>query len=634
MVGCSAKIHLQSTHHPPFVILILFFLITPCFAAPLAFNFTGFAPNDGKRISYERAYPADGTIQLVTNQNDLNTAARVGRATYMNPMHLWDKASRNLTDFTTYFSFTINSQGSTTYGDGLTFFLAPAGSRLPIKPRKGGSLALTNQPLNSTGNRFVAVEFDIFHDQGWDPEHEHVGIDINSLQSATNVTWWITDSILEGRRNEAWVSYNSSSTNISVVFTGFRNNATVYQSLSYIVDLRDYLPDQVTFGFSAATGKKATAVHRIHAWSFSSTLGMVEEVNSTNPAVAGPASAPAPSPNKMVIIVGVVVGGSVVIGALGLALFALWKKKKSRKDEAEYGFDEFMNDEFEKGTGPKRFSYKELARATNNFGQQEKLGEGGFGGVYRGFLKESKSYVAVKRISSGSKQGVKEYASEVKVISRLRHKNLVQLIGWCHEKKGLLLVYEFLPNGSLDYHLFKGKSKLPWEVRESDTYSFGVLALEIACGRKPVDPKYEGSQMTMVEWVWDLYGSGNIFEAADPNLSKDFNQEQMERLMIVGLWCAHPDRHFRPSIKQALHVLNFEAPLPVLPENMPVATYLTASAINLLSSQASAFGATASQSTQIKLSSYNDSTDSSKFTTSSEASSTSTSTSTSLLIAR
>ncbi|KAK3041906.1 hypothetical protein RJ639_002188 [Escallonia herrerae] len=120
------------------------------------------SPNYGKIIYYEKAYPEDGTIQLVTNQNDLNTAARVGRATYMNPMHLWDKASRNFPNFTTYFSFTINSQGSTTYGDGLTFFLVPAGSRLPINPRKGGSLALTNQPLNSTCNQFVAVDFEIF----------------------------------------------------------------------------------------------------------------------------------------------------------------------------------------------------------------------------------------------------------------------------------------------------------------------------------------------------------------------------------------------------------------------------------------------------------------------------------------
>lgn len=71
---------------------------------------------------------------------------------------------------------------------------------------------------------------------------------------------------------------------------------------------------------------------------------------------------------------------------------------------------------------------------TNTFDEGEKLGEGGFGGVYRGFIKDLNSHVAVKRISSRSKQGMKEYAAEVRIISRLRHRNLVQLIGWCHEK--------------------------------------------------------------------------------------------------------------------------------------------------------------------------------------------------------
>jgi serine/threonine protein kinase len=59
------------------------------------------------------------------------------------------------------------------------------------------------------------------------------------------------------------------------------------------------------------------------------------------------------------------------------------------------------------------------------FNDEEKLGQGGFGGVYRGFLRDSNSFVAVKRVSKGSKQGLKEYASEVKIISRLRHRNLV-----------------------------------------------------------------------------------------------------------------------------------------------------------------------------------------------------------------
>nr|DAD39324.1 TPA_asm: hypothetical protein HUJ06_013647 [Nelumbo nucifera] len=94
-----------------------------------------------------------------------------------------------------------------------------------------------------------------------------------------------------------------------------------------------------------------------------------------------------------------------------------------------------------------------------------KLGEGGFGGVYRGFLSDRKLDIAVKRISEGSKQGIKEYKAEVKIISQLRHRHLVKLVGWCHKQRELLLVYEFMPNGSLDSHLFKDKTLLTWKVR-------------------------------------------------------------------------------------------------------------------------------------------------------------------------
>jgi serine/threonine protein kinase len=80
-------------------------------------------------------------------------------------------------------------------------------------------------------------------------------------------------------------------------------------------------------------------------------------------------------------------------------------------------------------------------------------------------LSESNTDVAVKRVSKGSKQGKKEYIAEVRIISCLRHRNLVQLIGWCHEKGEFLLVYEYMPNGSLDTHLFGGKTMLTWGVR-------------------------------------------------------------------------------------------------------------------------------------------------------------------------
>ncbi|KAM0022339.1 putative protein kinase RLK-Pelle-SD-2b family [Helianthus debilis subsp. tardiflorus] len=73
--------------------------------------------------------------------------------------------------------------------------------------------------------------------------------------------------------------------------------------------------------------------------------------------------------------------------------------------------------------------------------------------------------VAVKKISQGSRHGKKEYITEVKVISILRHRNLVRLIGWCHDQTQFLLVYEFMPNGSLDSHLFGQKTLVEWSMK-------------------------------------------------------------------------------------------------------------------------------------------------------------------------
>ena len=112
-----------------------------------------------------------------------------------------------------------------------------------------------------------------------------------------------------------------------------------------------------------------------------------------------------------------------------MILFALWKMNRRHKED-----DHALDEEFKKGTGPRRFSYNELAHATDDFNDKEKLGQGGFGGVYGGFLRDLDSIVAVKIILEGSRQGIKEYASEVKIINQLRHRNLLQLIGWCHKR--------------------------------------------------------------------------------------------------------------------------------------------------------------------------------------------------------
>lgn len=111
----------------------------------------------------------------------------------------------------------------------------------------------------------------------------------------------------------------------------------------------------------------------------------------------------------------------------------------------------------------------------------------------------------------------------------------------------------------------------------SDVYSFGVLMLEIACGRRPivvVQDSEEYATIHLVHWVWEHYGRGWILEAADARLSGAFNGEEMERVMVTALWCAHPDRTLRPSIRQAVNVLRLETPQPNLPTNMPVAMFM------------------------------------------------------------
>ncbi|XP_039777722.1 putative cysteine-rich receptor-like protein kinase 35 [Panicum virgatum] len=111
-------------------------------------------------------------------------------------------------------------------------------------------------------------------------------------------------------------------------------------------------------------------------------------------------------------------------------------------------------------------SFEKIVAATDNFSNSNMLGQGGFGKVYKGMLEGTKE-VAVKRLSKGSGQGTEEFRNEVVLIAKLQHKNLVKLIGCCIHEDEKQLVYEYLPNKSLDYFLFDAarKSVLQWPTR-------------------------------------------------------------------------------------------------------------------------------------------------------------------------
>ncbi|RDX99079.1 putative LRR receptor-like serine/threonine-protein kinase [Mucuna pruriens] len=122
----------------------------------------------------------------------------------------------------------------------------------------------------------------------------------------------------------------------------------------------------------------------------------------------------------------------------------------------------------------KNFTFRELALATNNFSCSAKVGQGGYGNVYKGIL-SGKTLVAIKRAAEGSLQGQKEFLTEIELLSRVHHRNLVSLIGYCDEEQEQMLVYEFMPNGTLRDWI-SGKSE---KAKERQNFGMG---LKIAMG--------------------------------------------------------------------------------------------------------------------------------------------------------
>lgn len=419
-------------------------------------------------------HSTENAIELTKNVMGDRNNHSVGRLTYTQPMPLWDGTTGELASFTTSFTFRIKparQDSPEPSADGMAFFLAHHPSGLPPPGSFGGNLGLFNDSTNRNArgdDRVVAVEFDTFQNAEWgEVDGNHVGIDVNSIFSADSIS--PNKSIKSGETLAAEVAYDNSTETLSVTL---RMNGARYR-VSANVDMRRSLPQMVAVGFSAATGRNVEA-HQLLSWSFNSSLAM------------SPGEAPAPVPSQAItsrrhskahsstIAVSAAAAVFVVICALiGFVLrrkLRIWKKSKEASGGGGGGELDDEHDgeaEFEKGVGPKRYHYSELKAATSNFSEEMKLGKGGFGHVYQGCLKidGQDRRVAIKKFSESSVQGRKEFEAEVKIISRLRHRNLVQLIGWCDSCKGLLIVYELVSEGSLDRHMYKNTRLLTWPQR-------------------------------------------------------------------------------------------------------------------------------------------------------------------------
>ncbi|KAJ0034684.1 hypothetical protein Pint_25593 [Pistacia integerrima] len=204
-------------------------------------------------------------------------------------------------------------------------------------------------------------------------------------------------------------------------------------------------------------------------------------------------------------------------------------------------------------------SIEVLRQVTDNFSEANILGKGGFGVVYKGELHDG-TKIAVKRMESNAMgtKGMNEFQAEIAVLTKVRHRHLVALLGYCINGHERLLVYEYMPQGTLAQRLFEWRDNSTGRVTTKiDVYAFGVVLMEIITGRKALDDTMPDDRAHLVTWFRRvLMNKENILKAIDETLNPD--EETMESIYRVAELAGHctaREPHQRPDMGHAVNVL-------------------------------------------------------------------------------
>jgi len=246
----------------------------------------------------------------------------------------------------------------------------------------------------------------------------------------------------------------SSSTNYSI---SIHYNASGHSLEAQVSADGDDIQGQQSFNFSNVSW-------HVGYFSLSSSMGQLFQVHTWNSTVERLSHKMEISPKKKgtsstMIILCSVLGSAAATVAIAVVVYCYFNSKyRGWKKE----LDQLAKSMQRLPGVPTQFSFSDIQRATNNFHETSKLGRGGFGTVYKCSLPARKRgevlEVAVKKFSRDDNRRYEDFLAEVSVINRLRHKNIVPLVGWSYNKGEPLLIYEYMPNGSLDQHLFRKSS--------------------------------------------------------------------------------------------------------------------------------------------------------------------------------
>ncbi|KAL3623195.1 hypothetical protein CASFOL_032011 [Castilleja foliolosa] len=629
--------------NPKFLLLLMLSLST-LFLSSQAFDpfiYNGFNDSNLVQLGATIIKPT-GALRLTNKSQNV-----IGHAFHPTPIPILinNNNSTNASSFSTYFIFQISPSRPNNGGYGLAFVLSPNPGF--DNPSDGHLLGVFNRfNDNNASNHIFLVEFDTVdgHNEETDTDGNHVGININGMSSRyneparyyTDGTQGQTEEISMERDGpiQVWIDYNGLNHVVNVTISPSNISKPNRPLMSEPIDLSAYLLPNMYVGFSAATGEKSSS-HFILGWSFSLN-GTASELDLSRLPVIPPE--PFSNPSNDTLKIALISTFSVVLFVLIVTLMStlFYRRLMSFEVLEKWELD-----------SPHRFRHRDLYKATRGFKESEKIGSGGFGSVYKGILPSTGVEIAVKKIATNNQlQGIREFAAEIESLGRLRHKNLVHLQGWCKYKNDLLLVYDYVPNGSLDTLLYNNSQNgkfLNWDQRfnvikgvasgllylheeweqvvihrdvkssnvlidkdmnarlgdfglarsydhaknahttsvvgtigyiapeltrtgkaskSTDVFAYGILLLEVACGRGPV--VYEAARnVILVDWVAECMESGNILDAVDGKLNSVYDIEEMELVLGLGLLCSHTKAESRPSMRQVVKYLNGDEILPI-----------------------------------------------------------------------
>ncbi|KAF2314269.1 hypothetical protein GH714_024787 [Hevea brasiliensis] len=286
----------------------------------------------------------------------------------------------------------------------------------------------------------------------------------------------------------------------------------------------------------------------------------------------------------------------VVACFLGLFLLLHIRRKRFQRRESIGRMQDrdYTDESREKDLELPLFDFSTVANATDNFSEFNKLGEGGFGPVYKGTLKDGQE-IAVKRLSKDSTQGLDEFKNEVIFIAKLQHRNLVKLLGCCIELEEKMLIYEYMPNKSLDAFIFDQKQRklLDWPMRfhiingiargllylHQDSrlriihrdlkasnilldYEMNPKISDFGMARSFGGNEIQGNTKSCRNIAWRLYLEEKSSELIDESLKDSCILSQVMRSIHVGLLCVQQSPEDRPNMSTVILMLSSEIALP------------------------------------------------------------------------